>query len=252
MTKSGASAGTGPAARFHATVAQLGQAQKHRARGAPAYSVYLNRPLGRRLAAAAYLLGMSPNAVSMVSAAFTFSAIVLVAAVPPGIGFGFLVAALLVVGYALDSADGQVARLGGGGSAAGEWLDHVLDCIKSSTMHLAVLIAVFRFGHVPSQLWLLVPLGFSVVAAVSFFASILNDQLKSRHTGPATVADPRASTPLRSLLGLPTDYGVLCLAFVFLGWPRLFFTIYTILFMANLCYLALAAPKWFHDMKGLQ
>ena len=38
---------------FGAVVARLASAQKGRARGAPAYSIYVNRPVGRRFAAAA-------------------------------------------------------------------------------------------------------------------------------------------------------------------------------------------------------
>ena len=47
---------------FAAVVARLAAAQKQRAPGSPAYSIYVNRPLGRRLAAAAYLAGLTPNA----------------------------------------------------------------------------------------------------------------------------------------------------------------------------------------------
>ena len=237
--------------RFRATMAQLETAQKKRGRGAPAYSIYVNRPLGRRVAAAAFLLGLAPNTVSLISAFFTFSAIILLAVLPPTVWLGALVTALLVIGYAFDSADGQVARLRGGGSPAGEWLDHVLDCIKCSTLHLSVLLSAFLHFNLSPQGWLLVPLGFSMVSAVSFFASILNDQLKARHPGPENLTEPQASTPLRSLVGLPTDYGVLCLIFLLLGWPQYFFVIYTLIFAANLGYLILALPKWFADMKAL-
>lgn len=237
--------------RFRETVAELGTAQKKRARGAPAYSIYVNRPLGRRLAAAAFLLGLGPNTVSLISALFTFSAIVLIAVVQPSVWLGLLVTVLLVVGYAFDSADGQVARLRGGGSAAGEWLDHVLDCIKCSTLHIAVLISAYQYFSLTTQLWLLVPIGFSIVSAVSFFASILNDQLKSRHDVQDVAAESKSSTPMRALLGLPTDYGILCLVFILIAWTPVFLVVYTLLFAANLGYLALAGPKWFVDMKRL-
>ncbi len=223
-----------------------------RARGAPAYSIYVNRPFGRRLAAGAYLLGLTPNVVSLISAVFTFGAIILLATVPPATWLGLVIAMLLVVGYAFDSADGQVARLSGGGSAAGEWLDHVLDCVKSSTLHIAVLISVFLHFELSSQLWLLVPIGFSVVSAVSFFASILNDQLKARYVTVEVPGNPKSSTPLRALLGIPTDYGILCLSFLILGWPKLFFAVYVVLFVANFGYLAIASVKWFGDMKMLK
>ncbi|MEO8220362.1 MAG: CDP-alcohol phosphatidyltransferase family protein [Specibacter sp.] len=237
--------------RYRDAVALLGGAQKKRARGAPAYSIYVNRPFGRRLAAGAHLLGLTPNAVSLISAAFTFSAIVLVAVRPPTVWLGLFITAFLVLGYAFDSADGQLARLRGGGTAAGEWLDHVLDCLKCSTLHLAVLITMFVNFGLNSLLWLLVPIGFSVVAAVSFFASILNDQLKARYAGSTAAAGPKSGTPLRAVLGIPTDYGVLCLSFLLLGWPALFLVVYTILFVANFGYLAAASIKWFGDMKRL-
>ena len=67
--------------------------------------------------------------VTVVSACFTFAGIVLLAVVPPTAING-LVVALMVLGDALDSADGQLARLRGGGSTVGEWLDHVIDCAR--------------------------------------------------------------------------------------------------------------------------
>ncbi|MEE3703953.1 hypothetical protein V2H43_11125, partial [Pasteurella multocida] len=99
---------------------RLASAQKGHARGAPAYSVYVNRRLGRVLAAAAFGWGWTPNRVTAVSAAHSFAALVLLLALPPAWWTGVLVAGLLVLGYAWDSADGQVARLRGGGSLAGE------------------------------------------------------------------------------------------------------------------------------------
>jgi phosphatidylglycerophosphate synthase len=235
---------------FRATVASLGAAQKRRARGAPAYSIYINRPLGRYLAAIAYRLGLTSNAVSGISALFTFSAIILIAAAPPTLWLGIVVWLLLAFGYLLDSADGQVARLRGGGSPSGEWLDHVLDAAKNSSIHLAVLITSFVHFDLYPIAWLLVPIGFSVVSAVTFLAMLLNDQLKARYRSQQEIVE-RPSTPLRALMGLPTDYGILCMAFLLLGWPAAFFVVYAFLFLANTGYLLLASAKWFHDMKTL-
>ena len=231
---------------FAAVVARLAAAQKQRAPGSPAYSIYVNRPIGRRLAAAAYLAGLTPNAVTAISAAFTFSAILLIALAPPapltGVGIGLL----LIVGYALDSADGQLARLRGGGSPAGEWLDHVVDAAKTSSLHLAVLVGWFRFVELPSQALLLVPLGYAIVAAVLFFAMILNDFLRPRGHG-SSPARPEGGG-IRSLLVLPTDYGVLCIAFLLFGAPGVFVPVYGLLFIANAAYALLALPKWFREM----
>lgn len=231
---------------FAGVVERLASAQKGRAPGSPAYSIYVNRPLGRRLAAAAYLAGLTPNAVTAISAAFTFSAIALIALAPPTLLTGVGIGLLLIVGYALDSADGQVARLRGGGSPAGEWLDHVVDAAKISSLHLAVLVGWFRFVELPSPALLLVPLGFAIVAAVLFFTMILNDFLRARSPGT-----PRARPEgggIRSLLALPTDYGVLCIAFLLFGVPAVFVPLYALLFVANTAYALLALPKWFREM----
>ncbi|TFB75825.1 CDP-alcohol phosphatidyltransferase family protein [Cryobacterium glaciale] len=232
------------------TVRRLSSAQKTAARGAPPYSVYVNRRVGRYLAAGAYRLGLTPNNVTAISAGFTFCAIGLLAIGEPSWWLGIVVWLLLATGYAFDSADGQVARLRGGGSPSGEWLDHVVDSIKISTLHLAVLITMFTHFPLTSSAWLLVPIGFTAVAAVSFFAMILNDLLKAKHAEAAPLSTaPR--TVLRSLLGVPTDYGVLCLAFVLLGAPLAFLGLYGLLFVANAAYLALALGKWFRDMTAL-
>ncbi|WP_374947770.1 CDP-alcohol phosphatidyltransferase family protein [Agreia sp.] len=240
------------------TVRRLASAQKKAARGAPPYSIYVNRRVGRYLAAWAYRAGLTPNMVTGISAAFTFTGIALIATVAPVWWLGIVVWLLLAAGYAFDSADGQVARLRGGGSASGEWLDHVVDALKISTLHLAVLISAYRFFELSNDALLLVPIGYCIVAAVSFFAMILNDQLKAAHgaasasaavTGPASTADGRSRA--RSLLLVPTDYGFLCMLFVLLGFPVLFFIAYAVFFVANAAHLTLASVKWFTDMSRL-
>ena len=224
-------------------------------KGAPAYSRFVNRRLGRYLAAAAYQVGLTPNAVTALSALCSFAAIALLAVLPPSIPLAITVTVGLVVGYALDSADGQLARLRGGGSLSGEWLDHMIDCAKLSSLHLAVLISLYRNVELSSPAWLLVPIGFTVVAAVSFFAMILNDQLrrvKGLPSGQDATANPGlAASTLRSLLVMPTDYGVLCLTFVLLGWPTAFLAAYTVLFAGSAGYLFLACVKWFREMRAL-
>ena len=235
---------------YRTSYERLAHAQKGRGRGAPAYSLYVNRPLGRVFAAAAHSWGWTPDQVTIVSAAFTFSGIILLATVPPSIVLGVLVWVLLAVGYAWDSADGQVARLRGGGSVAGEWLDHVFDSAKIVALPVAVAIGAYRFFELSSPAWLLVPLGFAVVATVLFFSMILNDLLRARQGAPQA-ADAGGSSLRRSLLGLPTDYGVLCFSFAFWGVPVVFMTLYTLLALATLLYLMAALPVWFRRMKSL-
>ena len=235
---------------LRATLQRLAGAQKG-AVGAPAYSRFVNRKLGRLLAAVAFHARLTPNAVTGISAVFTGTGIALLALAPVSWTTGIAVAACLVLGYALDAADGQLARLRGGGSPAGEWLDHMVDAAKIASLHVAVLIGLYRSGTVQDGL-LLVPLGFSVVSVVLFFAMLLNEAMRSQH-GVATRAQPTAQRAGlgRSLLALPTDYGLLACLFVLYGAPALFVPAYTVLFLAAAGFLALASIKWFTEMTRL-
>lgn len=232
---------------YRATVQQLSTAQKT-SKGAPAYSRFVNRKAGRYMAAAAYRLGRTPNQVTAVSAAFSALAIALVASVRPSVALGVVVAVFLAVGYAFDSADGQLARLRGGGSPAGEWLDHVVDSAKICALHLAVLVSFYRFDG-RSDPELAVPLLWTFVATVSFFVIILNDQIRRAH-GTAAPVTAHASV-LRSLLVAPTDYGVLLLSFLLFGWHRVFVAVYAALLLANAAFLALALVKWYREIAAL-
>ena len=247
-------------------LARLASAQKG-SRNVPAYSRWVNRPLGRRAAALAYLRGMTPDAVTALSACFTFPAIVVVAVVPATPLVGVAVGLALVVGYALDAADGQLARLRGGGSVFGEWLDHVADAVKTVSLHLAVLISWYRSSAGPSagpsRWWvlgnhdglLLVPIVFTVVATTFFFGFLLTDQLRRSHgvgrpvsTSAAGVAAP--APVLGSLLTLPNDYGLLCLVFLLLGVPSLFVPAYSALLLGSLAFLAAALWRWAAEMRA--
>ena len=233
---------------YGGTVRRLAGAQKPPAVGSPAYSRFVNRRIGRYLAAAAFQLGMTPNQVTAVSAAFSAAGILLIALVTPSWWVGVAVALALALGYAFDSADGQLARLRGGGSPAGEWLDHVVDCMKILSLHLAVLISFFRFTDL-SEGWLLVPVAYVIVDSTAFFAMTLNDQLKRGRAPKQT--GPVVPSLKRSLLVLPTDYGVLCLVFVLLGWQTGFLAGYGLLLAANALYLAAALVKWYRTMAAL-
>lgn len=216
-----------------------GKASHH----APLYSRLVNRPLGRALAAVAHRLGMTPDQVTVTSAVCTFTGIVVLAVARPEPLTGVVVALLLVLGYALDSADGQLARLRGGGSLTGEWLDHMVDCAKGAAVHLAVLVSLYRFdGPTPPEL-LLLPAAFGLVTTVMFFGTVLTEQLRKSAGDQGGAGEGRRS-PLRSFVTAPADYGLLCVAFVLLGSRPVFLVAYAFLFAGTTAYLAAGLVRW--------
>jgi phosphatidylglycerophosphate synthase len=233
---------------FRVALDRLRAAQKPGA-GAPPYSRWVNRRLGRVLAAAAYRVGATPNGVTALSALFTFSALALVALVAPTPWLGIGVTLLLVIGYALDAADGQLARLLGGGSSSGEWLDHMVDVTKTCVLHAAVLVSFYRFGGLPSPAFLLVPLGYLTVSIVLFFGIMLVEQLRRRagRRGDRPVSNSR----LQTLVALPVDYGVLCLIFLVFGWRPAFLVVYGLLFLAHTLVLGAVLVKWWRELREL-
>lgn len=227
---------------------QLASAQKAAARGAPAYSRFVNRRIGRLFAAVAAAAGLTPDAVTGLSALATFTGVAVLAIAPAGLATGIAVTALLVVGYALDSADGQLARLRGGGSAAGEWLDHVVDSVKVVALPVALYLSLVR-AEAPA--WALgVALGAVVVQSVSFFSMILTEQLRRAH-GSVPLAQAGSGSWLRPLIALPTDYGVQCYTYLLLGVLPVFVWVYAVIVVATAGYLALALAKWYREMRAL-
>jgi phosphatidylglycerophosphate synthase len=237
-------------AHFGDSLQQLRDAQKS-SKGAPLYSLVVNRPMGRVLAATSHQVGLTPNQVTAISAVFTFSGIGVLALAPSSRGAGIVVALLLVLGYGLDAADGQLARLRGGGSPVGEWFDHLTDSVKVVVLHLAVAVAMFRWSSL-SPLWLLVPLVFAASSSVHFFGMVLVDLLgreQRARTGRAGAV--QAPSLLRTTLKLPMDYGLLCLSFVLLGWHEGFLGVYTVLAAGSTGYLVLVVGKWTRDIRAM-
>ncbi|MEU0300549.1 CDP-alcohol phosphatidyltransferase family protein [Streptomyces sp. NPDC006175] len=232
---------------------ELRGAQKS-SKGVSLYSRYVNRPAGRLLAAGAFRVRLTPNQVTAVSALFTFAAIAAVALVEPSWWLGAAVWAGLAVGFAFDSADGQLARLTGRGGPDGEWLDHVVDCAKMILVHSAVLISFHRLGSLPGEGWLLLPLGFLFVAVLTFCAGLLREQLgrAAARAAPAPAGPAAPVSRARAVALLPADYGVFCLVFLLLGAPGAFRAGYAALAAVHALFLGAFLVKWFRELKALR
>ena len=232
---------------YRADLAALAAAQKP-ARGTPAYSRSVNRPAARRVAAAAHQVGLTPDGATAISAGLSASGLALVALVRPSWPIGVAVAVLLALGYLMDSVDGQLARLRGQGSLAGEWLDHTVDCVKTCLVHVVVLVSFYRFAPVSTEAVLLLPLAYLVVDVTCFFGIVLVPHLRPHRAADGTAAPER---PWRRWLLLPNDYGTQCWMFVLLAAPLAFVSCYALMLAANAGMLGLACRKWWHELRAL-
>ncbi|GGN45186.1 CDP-alcohol phosphatidyltransferase [Streptomyces kronopolitis] len=238
--------------QFGYAIRQLSAAQKS-AKGVSLYSRYVNRPAGRVLAAAGYGMKLTPNQITLISGAFTFAGVVMIAVLRPSPAAALGIFAALVVGFALDSADGQLARLTGTGSAAGEWLDHVVDCAKMLALHMAVLLSFYRFGFSDPR-YLFLPIAFQFTAVMVFFGGILTEQLKRAARLRNDVDGPAPAAPastLRSVALLPVDYGVFCAVFLLFGSRDVFLALYGVLLAAHVLFMVAFLVKWYRELSAL-
>jgi hypothetical protein len=144
-----------------------------------------------------------------------------------------------------------LARLRGGGSRAGEWLDHIVDATKIGVMHSAVLISFYRFSGERS-LVLLVPLVFMVSSFVFFFGMILTDQLRRAAAAAAGESYAKPSGPgggFQTLVALPTDYGLVCLSFVLFGAHVVFVIVYALFALAQVLITAGVLVRWWRELR---
>jgi phosphatidylglycerophosphate synthase len=241
---------TKAASTFRGRFDLLRQAQKRR-RGVPLYTLYVNRPIGRAIAAASPSWA-TPNHLTIIGAVLTYAALfwlMFFATVGPA---AVLVGVGLVVGFFFDSADGQLARLRAAGSVSGEWLDHLLDSGRIVLLHVATLWFLVRNDIVAAELAVVVCTAFMLAATMVFFGATLFEKLDaaSQPVGAEAVEPPKPST-LRSAVMLPVDYGVTCVVFLLVPWPTLFFGVYCLLAVAKVGSTSVFLRKWYLSLRRI-
>ncbi|MDK1360169.1 CDP-alcohol phosphatidyltransferase family protein [Arthrobacter sp. zg-Y1219] len=258
-----------PRATFQESFNQLKQAQKTR-KGVPLYLLYVNRPAGRAVAAALRHSGLTPNHVTLAGAVLTYGSLVWLAFGASANLSSALVGVLLALGYILDSADGQLARLQGASSAFGEWLDHALDNGRITVMHIAAFCFLARTTDYDHILLATACGLFLLSSSCIFFGGALLDQLRKNakalaapeapvpapsapgaQPGAAAERDNNRRLLRRSVLTLPVDYGMTCLAFLLLPWPQVFLVAYLVLAAAHVLMCAAFLPKWRSELLAL-
>ncbi|WP_173923443.1 CDP-alcohol phosphatidyltransferase family protein [Agromyces sp. Marseille-P2726] len=219
---------------------RLTAAQKPGA-GVPAYLRWVNRGLGRRAAAVAYVARWSPNQVTAVSMLLSLAGMVVLAAVEASVVSAIAASVLLLAGYALDSADGQLARLTGGGSVAGEWLDHVIDAFRLPLFHVAVTVYLLR--ETGSLALAGIGVAFSVLASAWFFAQTLAEKLAPGASDGSTDAPVWVS-----FAKLPYDVGVLYLIVLTAAWPAVFLSAYVALLVITAAVAVLSMGRKYRGL----
>lgn len=227
-------------AQYRANVGRLGRAQLGPA-GTPPVTRFVARPLGRRLAAVAAMLRITPNGLTALSLVVWGAGLAVLCLAPPTPYAGVGAALLLVIGDALDSADGQLARLSRTDGAAGRWLDRLADQLRAVSFHLGVLVWLYRYVDPASSLPYALPLAWVLLTccqAVTREAGApplapASASAESTGSPSAAAAHRRPSVgtqaQLRAVLLLPADPALLCWLVVLAGAPSLLLTTYAVL-----------------------
>jgi len=180
-----------------------------RHRGGGLYSELISQRIGARLALGAHRAGLSPTVVTVAGLAVGVGGSVALAALAPRAAAGAVPAWLLglavtlawQLAYALDCADGQLARVTGRTSAAGARLDIL--CDVAVQISVVTALGVTAVAHDPGTPPWLVGL-FAGTWMVNLVTSVLAG-------GPAAASLlTSASTPVR-LAKLVRDYGAVIL-----------------------------------------
>jgi phosphatidylglycerophosphate synthase len=156
-----------------------------------------------------------------------------------------VVVVAMLLGYALDSADGQLARLVGSSGPSGEFLDHLADAIRQPATHLAIAACLVSRTDLDASWPVVVAVVFAMVSSVWFFGQIL-----AEHLLPARAVAPGATAPpWVSFVKIPYDVSFLYLLLVLLPWAWVFVSCYTALLVFT---LAVAAVSLWRKFRALQ
>jgi len=142
--------------------------------------------LARRWSAPAVALhraGITANQVTVVAALLGLTAAALVAVQLTWVGIALWLASRLLDGY-----DGMLARLAGGGSLFGGYLDITLDMLAYAAMAVAFAVAMPADG----VLWTLVLLGYVIAITTTLALSSLAEKADRQLGGDRSIQFTRA------------------------------------------------------------
>jgi phosphatidylglycerophosphate synthase len=189
------------------------------------YTRYVNRNAAIPLTWTLWKLGLSPNAVSIISFAMTHAALAVLIILGPTLPAAIAAYLLLVFGYMLDSCDGQLARVSGRTSRLGEWLDHSLDVVKLLTVNLTLSYVMITSALAAGES-LTLPFIAAALNLLSQPAHFFITNMKVMLFGKEKAATPKAETgggrAMSAAIRHAADYGVFLLLILLLPWQDLF------------------------------
>ncbi|MEX0884944.1 MAG: CDP-alcohol phosphatidyltransferase family protein [Phycisphaeraceae bacterium] len=208
--------------------------------GGPLYTYYINRSVAIPFTFMFWRLGLAPNHVSIISSLVTHAGLALLVLAPMSLPLVVGVWALLALGFALDSCDGQLARVSGQRSQFGAWLDHSLDMVKMLTVQMVLGYVILRESVAADlALWpVLLAIFINLLVRPAHF---FNTETRALFLpGVKTQANTEKSAA-RLFISTLADYGLFILIVLLLPWPAMFTAVYLIagVFFA-LIYLAYA------------
>ncbi|BCJ27166.1 hypothetical protein Asera_12740 [Actinocatenispora sera] len=207
-------------------------------RGGGLFTETFDQRLGAVFALTAYRLGLPPTALTaanLVLGVATSVAVVLTAG-PVAAGHlpawlvGVLAFLIWHVAYALDCADGQLARVAGSGSAAGARVDVLVDVAVQISLVAAVgAVAVAQRPSTP--VWLV------AVFASSWMVNLVTSVMAKEGTNESLVTS--SSLPVR-IVKLIRDYGamLLLIGLVLAAWPAGMIWVMVLFALVNCLFLA--------------
>ena len=201
------------------------------------YTVYINRKLGVIIANATPEF-VTPNGLSFFGFLVFIVGLFLLVQSSTHVD-SILVVIIFLFQYAIDSADGVLARKRKVSSDIGEWLDHSLDGIRIPLLHIAVLIFFFKSdGYI--NIVELSAFSLSIIAmSGNYISNILKVKILSVRSGSYVEKMVGMRRIGIKLMLIPADFGIyyfifLLLAFDFFVYFYLIWGVYFLLiFLMN-------------------
>lgn len=189
-------------------------ANVHTTKSTP-WTNYVNRPIALPLVQLFAAVRVGPNVVTSASLMVSVAAILILAQNPEAAVNRLSMAVLLQLSYALDIADGTLARLTRQTSVFGQWYDLVIDRLNHTIIVGGIMIVCWQqasaeYSYFHYHIALLMVLGVSLahLTAVNLRA-VVSSRYANRTNG--TCCAPTKSV-LRIVAGTALDYGFLLFA----------------------------------------